>query len=218
MGKFSVIFDRSGPICVGGIFHVREKTKADVLSINRYGCSPFVRQFEPVHAFITRFIGLLKGTVPSILPVTCFTQIPNAIVQLIVVDVIQHFRWPSSMNIEPRQPVRVDIGSIEADYRIADRINGTCSLSRNVTIFSPREYSRFWIVIQRFQKRFVSEFFHPWRIANESGDFSAFNECFRFFRGMLNADNSRRFRLQVIPADPLEQSRYHTNATRGRSS
>ena len=154
IGEFTMKLIGGASIGVGRVFDIIEATKVDVCAISSDPSNPLTVFAVPRDTLESRFIIATTTAILQIFDLICFSQIDDAVVGTVTVDVIDPLGWPDAVDIEPCQSVRPSARArnsnidIAASRRSAGYIAGMHARSCNF----PAENARLRVVIQQFSQ------------------------------------------------------------------
>src|SRR5215211_6949511 len=111
-------------------------------------CSPFLRLLPPRNPFDAARVSATAPSVSRVLGNSRKSQVRNAVVEPVPINVIKTLLGPHPIDMQPRQPVRAVQPSAYVNPEIAGR--GDCPRgppSRSARA-APREGPREWIVVK----------------------------------------------------------------------
>jgi hypothetical protein len=121
-------------------------------STSFYVRHPSLVSAVPRHAEMARRAAGVSSPVLVILRVRDIPQVSDAVVRLLVVDVVNDAGGPHPVNVKPRQPVRFVHFAVDTYGRVAYALfyaPGVCFAARP-PVFStnPLKHSGLWVVVQ----------------------------------------------------------------------
>lgn len=129
--KLSVDFGERAAARFGGLFKRRETSGPSYLaSLVRYGSKPSLGLIIEPNPNRSRPVIRLLGTIAGVLGKRCYPEIGNSVVVSDAVDVVDLFRFPLPVDIEPCEHVR----SVQLAF--ADT-NEDVALARSAASYSP---------------------------------------------------------------------------------